>query len=181
MREEVGFAGEVLVLTGPPGSGKTTTAAALAQVPGSPKVHLHTDDFWGFIKTGYIAPYLPEARAQNEVVVDVFAKVAEGYARGGFFVVLDGIVGPWFLPTFRALSVPLHYVVLRPPLEIAIQRCGERGGDTLTDPAVIADLHRQMSSLGELERHVLVTDELDREALLDRVIAATRSGAYRLG
>ncbi|MGO4843265.1 AAA family ATPase, partial [Rhizobiaceae sp. 2RAB30] len=52
-------AGEILILTGPPGSGKTTTARALAASPGSPKVHLHTDDFWHFIRNRLIQPYLP--------------------------------------------------------------------------------------------------------------------------
>ncbi len=72
--------GEVLILTGPPGSGKTTMAEALASEPGSPKVHLHTDDFWHFIKNGVIPPYLPEAHEQNIVVVDVLTKAAAGYA-----------------------------------------------------------------------------------------------------
>lgn len=174
------FAGEILVLTGPPGSGKTTTARALAATSGSPKVHLHTDDFGHFIRNGLIQPYLPEAHRQNEVVVGVLAKAAEGYARGGFFVVVDGIVGPWFLPPFRALAMPLHYVVLRPPLDVAIRRCRERGGDTLTDPKAITALHQQLSSLGELERHVLVTDGHSPEHTLSAVIEAAQSGAFRL-
>lgn len=173
-------AGEVLILTGPPGSGKTTTARALAGMAGSAKVHLHSDDFWHFIKNGAVPPYLPQAQAQNEVVVDVLAKVAATYAAGGYFVVVDGIVGPWFLAPFRTIAVPLHYVVLRPPLDVAIRRCQERGGDTLTDPGPIAALHGQLSSLGELEGHVVATDGHAPQDTLAAVIAAVRGGAFLL-
>jgi hypothetical protein len=114
------------------------------------------------------------------VVIDVLAQAAEGYARGGYFVVLDGIIGPWFLSPFKALTVPLHYVVLRPPLDVAIRRCRERGGDTLTDPGPIAALHRQLSSLGQLERHVIPTEGQSRDEVLGAVTGALRSGAFRL-
>lgn len=174
------LAGAVLILTGPPGSGKTTAAQALARLPGTPKVHLHADDFWRFIGTGAISPYRPEAQAQNAVVMEVLARAAEAYARGGYFVVVDGIVGPWFLAPFRALAVPLHYIVLRPPLDTAIQRCRERGGDTLQDGPTIAALHRQLSALGALEPHALCIDGLDRHQVLQAVIGAVQGGAFRL-
>ncbi len=172
--------GEILILTGPPGSGKTTTARALAEAPGSPKVHLHSDDFWHFIKYGGIPPYLPEAHEQNAVVMDVLAGVADAYAKGGYFVVVDGIIGPWFLKAFKAVTAPLHYVVLRPPLDVAILRCQERGGDTLTDPEPITTLHRQFSSLEKLEKHVLWTDGQARHETLNMVIEAVEGGLFRL-
>ena len=146
----------------------------------SPKVHLHADDFWRFVKYGAIAPYLPEAHEQNEVVIDVIVRAAERFAVGGYFVILDGIIGPWFLEPFRALTVPLHYVVMRSSLDVAIQRCRERGGNTLTDVEAIASLHRQFSQLGEFERHSLQTEKQSRKETRRLVVEAVASGAFRL-
>lgn len=170
----------ILILTGPPGAGKTTAAQNLAADCDSPAVHLHSDDFWFFIKKGAIPPYLPESQQQNEVVISVLAQAAFGYAEGGFFVVVDGIIGPWFLGAFRQTRLPLHYIALRPNLDDAITRCRLRGGDTLTDPGPIAALYRQFSDLGDLEKHVIDTAGQTPGQTVAAVQTALKGGRFKL-
>lgn len=175
------LSGNILILTGPPGAGKTTTARSLVMTSDGPAVHLHSDDFWHFISKGVIPPYLPEAHKQNETVMTVLAKAADGYARGNYFVVVDGVVGPWFLSPFTRLRRRLHYIVLRPAVDAAIERCRSRGGRTLSDPEPITALHKQFSFLGELEKHVIETYGQSPDATLAAVCEALASERFKLG
>jgi hypothetical protein len=176
--------GAVVIITGPPGAGKTTVAAALAERSAGPAVHLHSDDFYRYIRSGYVEPYRPAAREQNRVVVGVLAGAALGYAAGGYLVLLDGIIGPWFLGPFRDgvgdAGVPLHYVVLRPGLAQTLRRARARPEPELRDSGPVRALHQQFSHLGDLEAHVLDTSALSAEQTIGAVGAALDAGRLRL-
>ncbi|MGC4943297.1 AAA family ATPase [Kribbella sp. DT2] len=176
--------GEVILLTGSPGSGKTTVAALVATDAAGPAVYLTTDLYFRAIKTGFVPPYMPGAQQQNEVVVDAIVATATTYARGGYDIVVDGIIGPWFLKPYRVAAerdqLALSYVVLRPDLATTLRRAQQRPDTELKDVEAINGMYDAFKDLGELERHVIDTSALDAEQTAAEVRAAVASKRYRL-
>jgi len=177
--------GRIIVLTGPPGAGKSTIARGLAATFDH-AVHLHTDDFWHFIVSGSIAPFLPESEAQNHTVLDVIAGASCAYADGGFAVVVDGIVGPWMLHHYdparsRHPALVLDYIVLRPARTIALRRAQQRSSPgALVDEVPILTMWDQFDDLGEYEQHAIDTSDQGPEETLKTVVDAVAGGRYRL-
>lgn len=82
--------GRIIVITGAPGTGKTTTASAVAKESDLEKsVHMHTDDFYHYLSKGAIPPHLPESNEQNLIVIEAFLEAAKRYARGGYDVIVQ--------------------------------------------------------------------------------------------
>jgi cytidylate kinase len=175
---------DVLLLTGPSGSGKTTVARMVATGAARPTMHLTTDEFYRGIRTGFIAPYLPGAHRQNEVVVDAIVATVSVYARGGYDVVVDGIIGPWFLAPFRAAATAgewtMSYVVLRPDLDTTLDRGQARPEPELTDADALKGLHGAFADLGPLEPHAIDTTRFDAARTAAEVRKAVASGDYLL-
>ncbi len=107
-----------------------------------------------------------------------------GPCRGGFQVICDGIVGPWFIDVFRiaatARGIPLHYVILRPDQATALRRAVNRTDPALTDPEPIRSLHRQFTDIGGYEKHVLDSTRLSPQATADTVLHGLAGGTYHL-
>lgn len=87
-------AGELIVVSGPPGAGKSTISALLAE-HFDPSVLVAGDEFFGFLCTGRIEPWLPESDRQNTTVIAAAAASCGQFVQGGYTVVYDGVVGPW--------------------------------------------------------------------------------------
>lgn len=122
--------GRIVLITGPPGTGKTTTSAIIAKESGMEKsVHMHTDDFYHYLSKGAIPPHLPESNEQNLIVIEAFLEAAKRYVRGGYDVIVDGIIGPWFLePWINVVQegYEVHYIILRAGKKETMKRAIKR-------------------------------------------------------
>lgn len=177
------MAGSILLLTGPPGAGKTTVAGLVAR-SFERGVHLKGDDFFHAIVSGYVPPWLPESHEQNQVVIEAIAVAARAYALGGYQVVLDGLVTPWFLDAFMDHvfhpDLELHYVVLRPTEATCVARAAARGDGELTQTGPVRTMYEPFRDVGTYERQLLDTTGEAPAATAARVIALVSSGTASL-
>lgn len=154
----MGHAGEVLVVTGPPGAGKSTVARLLAD-EFEPSALVAGDTFFAFLHRGRIDPWLERAHAQNRVVVGAAMAATGHLAAGGFTVVYDGVLGPWFLDEFAGtVRAPLHYAVLLPPEDVALDRVRTRQGHGFTDLDAARRMHTDFRTCLLDPRHLVTAD-----------------------
>ena len=165
--------GRIIVITGAPGTGKTTTSAIVAKESNMEKsVHMHTDDFYHYLSKGVISPHLPESNEQNLIVIEAFLEAAKRYVRGGYDVIVDGIIGPWFLEPWLNIvreGYEVHYIILRADKEETMKRAIERSKlDRKTNIELVEVMWEQFENLGAYEKNILDTTLLSVE---DTVLA----------
>jgi predicted ABC-type ATPase len=154
--KKTGLMANLLIVTGPPGAGKSTVAALLADRLDRSAL-VRGDDFFAHLRRGAIDPWLPAADEQNQVVIRAAAAAAGRLVEGGLSTVYDGVLGPRHLPLFVEASglATVDYVVLLPPLDVTLERVATRTGHGFTDADAAAHMHAEFSR-AELEPRHLV-------------------------
>ncbi|MEM7274117.1 MAG: AAA family ATPase [Actinomycetota bacterium] len=168
--------GSLLVVTGPPGAGKSSVAALLA-ADSDTSVLVEGDRFFEFLASGAIEPWQAAADHQNRVVTEA-AALAAGRFAASYDTVYDGVVGPWFLSAFAAATglAELAYVILLPPVETCVTRVRGRIGHGFTDEAATRSMHRSFAAAEIDRRHVLADRYPDPQAAAAAVRVARSAG-----
>ncbi|HEY8526283.1 MAG TPA: AAA family ATPase [Acidimicrobiales bacterium] len=171
--------GSLLVVTGPPGAGKSTVARLLADAA-ERSVLVEGDAFFAFLARGAVEPWRPEAHDQNTVVTVASAAAAGAFAAGGYATVYDGVVGPWFLPAFAAATGldRLDYVIILPSVEECVRRVTTRRGHEFTDEPATRNMHAEFAAaVAEVDdRHVLRDPPGGPEAVAALIESARAAG-----
>ena len=148
--------GELIVVAGPPGAGKSTVAERLADGI-SPSALVRGDDFFAFVRQGFVAPWLAGGARPEPGGGRRRGGSDRSPGPGGYTVVYDGVVGPWFVDEFARSceAASLHYVVLLPPEHVALERVRTRPGHGFTDLDAARGMHRSFREARVDARHVV--------------------------
>jgi energy-coupling factor transporter ATP-binding protein EcfA2 len=170
--------GSLLLITGPPGAGKSTVARVLASRSDEPSVLVEGDAFYGFLARGAVEPWKVESQRQNDVVTMASAGAAGCFASNGYATFFDGMVGPWFLSTFvRATGLAaIDYVILLPSADRCVAGVQRPRDHEFADEGVTRQMHAQFAAAAIEARHVVIDPPETPLAVADLVERARDEG-----
>jgi predicted kinase len=171
---------EVLILTGPHGTGKSSVAEALAERYDR-VAHIPVDTLRHFVTpTGYVAPGKPGFERQHALAVRNACALARNFLAERIAVIIDDVVITQsdldaYLSELKDAGAPVHCIELMASLEVCQARNRDRK-DERQPSTRVETIWRQFEAAGALPGATIECGELTAYGTADRVQALTTSG-----
>ncbi len=159
----------LIIITGPPGAGKSTVSQALALKLKKP-VYLPTDIIRSFFVNGSYVPWdtSPKAKRQHRLFEDVVTSMVEQYITNGYKVILDGIYDDQDVVKLSTVSKKVKAFILLPTLQITRSR--DQGREKAKQiPHRVKPLHDYFSSTSLKHFELIDSSELDAKQTLRKI------------
>lgn len=142
---------EVLLITGPPGAGKSTASREFAKTTDGMWACIEQDAIRQLVKSGFKNPSDPwtkDTETQMNVSIDICGDMAKRYQQAGINCIID-CFAPLedFDEWAKALKgVTYRIIVFLPEVEEAIARNNQRTGDARLKEAQVKQQHEWLSA-----------------------------------
>ena len=165
----------VIFLSGPIGAGKTAVARELLPLLPAPLSYIEGDTFWSFIRKGGERG----VRENFPVLVRSMTAAAIPFARSGFRVVIDFSIPPDYVDTTRKIlkEVPFDFVLLRPSLQVCVQRAASRKEGAITNFELMKNFYGRFEG-GTVES--ICDDTAEPAALARQIAEGLDQGRFRV-
>jgi hypothetical protein len=166
----------VILLSGPPGAGKSTVAKELVTSSTGPTVCIEGDKFWSFFVKG--APGYGRTKIFRSMLWSM-AAAALPCTKGGYETILDFSVPLWFIDPLRTRfpDMAFDYIVIRPAAAVCAARAAARTEGAIADYTPYLDFYADF----DVAKANLIADDhispADTAALIRKGLEA---GRFRL-
>ena len=166
----------IILLSGPPGAGKSTVAKELVATSPGPTVCIEGDKFWSFFAKG--SPDFGRKKIFRTMLW-AMAAAAMPCAKAGCETIVDFSIPLWFIDPLRAKFPEMNFddVVIRPSQAVCAGRAATRSEGAIADYTQYSEFYADFDAP---KANLVCDDTSDPATLAARIREGLADGKFRL-